>query len=153
LRESASISSSKPTFGLDPMRIVSHSLFSEHYKPAPDGDGSANAVQADNVQVRMSRNLDGDLSAWREKGLKPIGEAEFVAKGDHGVAEEARAQAARVGANLVLFSIWPTKLRAVKHKPDGSIDIAGVLSDPAASLSPKGYFVMKAIFLRGQLGK
>lgn len=131
------------------MEIVSHSLFAEHFRANSDiGPDSAHSVQADEVQVLMSKDLDSDIKEWQEKELELIGRAEFAGKGNHGVGVEACAQAVRVGATLVLFSLWPAKFRAIKHLADGSIDMAAVLADPPAYLSPKGYFVLKAVFMR-----
>jgi hypothetical protein len=96
----------------------------------------------------MSKQLDHDVATNCEMGFEIVGWAEFYAKGNHGVGAKASEQAASVGASLVLFGLWPAKLRAIKHLPDGSIDLAAVLADPPATLSPKGYFVTKAVFLR-----
>jgi hypothetical protein len=50
-------------------------------------------------------------------------------------------------AAMVLFRPTPSKLRAAKNKPDGTIDIAAVLADPPASMSPRGYYVAQSVFL------
>lgn len=128
--------------------IRTHSLFADHFKASQGIDTSPGLVQKQDIRVLMSTRLDQEVAQKREEGFELVGSVEFAAKGDCGVAAEASDQAARVGASLVLFSIWPAKFRAIKRLPDGSIDLAAVLADPPAALTPKGYFVLKAAFLR-----
>jgi len=132
------------------MSIVSHTLFSENYLagPATQSDSLNQAVSLDDIQVLISNDLQSDMRAWEEKHFERIDAVEFVAKGSHGVGAEARTQAQSVGATLVLFSLWPAKLRSIRKAADGSIDIASVIADPPAGLSPRGYYVLQAVFLR-----
>ena len=96
----------------------------------------------------MARDLEGETSEYCERGHEVVGWCEFVGKGFMGVGAEARHQAAQVGATVVLFGLWLAKLRAVKYRDDGSIDLASVVADPPAGLSPKGQYVLRAAFLR-----
>lgn len=131
------------------MQIVTHSQFAENFRPSPGV--SALCAAADSiaeVQVLMARDLEGETSEYCERDHEVVGWCEFVGKGFMGVGVEARHQAAQVGATVVLFGLWPAKLRAVKYREDGSIDLASVVADPPASLSPKGHYVLRAAFLR-----
>ena len=132
------------------MSVVIHSLFSESYVAVPGTKRPEldEIISLDDVLVVMSKDLQNDVSAWEEKHFERIGMAEFAAKGDCGVGAEARVQAQSVGATLVLFSIWPVKLKSIRKAADGSIDIASVVANPPAGLSPRGYYVLKAEFLR-----
>jgi hypothetical protein len=129
--------------------IRSHTLFADHFKASQDispfGPG---LVERDDIRVLRSNQLEQEVATKCAQGFEVAGWAEFAAKGDCGIAAEAADQASRVGACLVLFSFWPAKLRAIRYLPDGSIDLAAVLADPPAALTPKGYFVTKAAFLR-----
>lgn len=129
--------------------VRTHSLFADHFK-ASQGNGPCASVpvERDDIRVLMSTRLDHEVAEKCGEGFELVGWSEFSAKGDCGLGFEARDQAAKVGASLVLFSLWPAKFRAIKHLPDGSIDLAAVLVDPPAALTPKGYFVTKAAFLR-----
>ena len=132
------------------MNIVTHNLFAEHFiaqAVAPDASKSPK-VTAGEAQVLMSKNLDQECEEWQSKQYVRLGTAEFVAKGNYGVGAEARAQAGVCGATLVLFSLVPAKLRAVKREPNGGINLAAVLADPPASLSPRGHYVVRAVFMR-----
>ncbi len=131
------------------MQIVTHSLFAETFRPSPGF--SVRREAADSIpeaQVQMARDLDSEVSEYREQGHEVVGWCEFVGKGFLGVGAEARDQAKQVGATVVLFGLWPAKLRAVKYREDGSIDLAAVAADPPAALSPKGHYVIRAAFLR-----
>jgi len=131
------------------MQIATHSLFSESYRATPGVAVERPAsTSTQDVQVLMARDLDREVSEQCDGGFEVIGQCEFVAKGFIGVGAEARMQAEQVGATVVLFSLWPAKLRAVKRLGDGSIDLAAVIADPPASMSPKGHYVLRAAFLR-----
>jgi hypothetical protein len=132
------------------MNVVAHNLFSEHFvAEAEMRDASEKPkASAGEAQVLMSKDLDHECEAWQGKQYVRVGTAEFVAKGNHGVGAEARTQAGVCGATLVLFSLVPAKVRAVKRKPDGSINLAAVLADPPAGLSPRGHYVVRAVFMR-----
>jgi hypothetical protein len=136
---------------VSPHAIRTHSLFADHFKACPNTGPSPGLVQRQDIQVLMSTRLDHEVAEKCAQGFELLGWAEFAEKGDCGVGAEASDEAARVGASLVLFSIWPAKFRAIKHLPDGSIDLAAVLADPPAALTPKSYFVLKAAFLRSTL--
>ncbi|MEO8023320.1 hypothetical protein [Polaromonas sp.] len=131
------------------MQIITHSLFAETFRPTPGLSVlGANAISIPDVQVQMARDLDSEVSEYLERDQEVVGWCEFVGKGFLGVGEEARAQAKQVGATMVLFSLWPAKLRAVKYRENGSIDLGSVVADPPAALSPKGHYVLRAAFLR-----
>lgn len=129
--------------------VRTHSLFADHFKASKDiGPSGPGVLERGDIRVLRSNRLDQEVATKCAQGFEIAGWAEFAAKGDCGIAAEAADQASRVGACLVLFSFWPAKLRAIKYLPDGSIDLAAVLADPPAALTPKGYFVTKAAFLR-----
>jgi hypothetical protein len=107
----------------------------------------APAAAENDVKVLMSRDLQRDLGEWASKGYVPIGGAEFVARGSQGIGQEARAQADAVGASVVLFTLLPAKLKSIRRKSDGSIDLSSVMAYPPAYLSPRGYYVVTALFL------
>jgi hypothetical protein len=87
------------------------------------------------MDQKLGRSLPGLIS-------------EFVDRGNRmGVSHDARLQAAAIGASLVWFSSTPAKLRAIKRRRNGTINMASVLADPPASLSPRGYYVVRAVFL------
>lgn len=130
------------------MQIRTHNLFAENFKAIPGIRFAPASLEVHReVQVLMARELDQEVQENCNSGYSVVGWAEFVGKNDLGVGAEAREQAGRVGATMVLFKLWPAKLRAVRYLPDGSIDLASVLADPPANLSPKGYSVVKAAFL------
>ena len=131
------------------MQIEPHDLYEQHYVAlvAPEPRPTASSVDVDKVELQMSKDLSADLDRRRNSGFIPIGISEFVGRGNIGVGFEARTQAARVGASLVLFRLTPAKLRAIRRGPDGTIDIASVLADPPAYMSPRGYFVVQSYFL------
>lgn len=131
------------------MQIEPHDLYEQHYVSlvASEPRPTASSVDADNVELHMSNDLRADLDRRRDSGFIPIGISEFVGRGSMGVGFEARTQAAKVGASLVLFRLTPAKLRAVRRSPDGAIDMEAVLADPPAYMSHRGYFVVQAYFL------
>ncbi|MES2944859.1 MAG: hypothetical protein V4772_18485 [Pseudomonadota bacterium] len=131
------------------MQIVTHSRFAETFRPSLGVSLLvASAESVPEAQVQMARDLDSEVSEYRKEGHEIVGWCEFVGKGFLGVGAEARDLARQVGATIVLFGLWPAKLRAVKYSEDGSIDLAAVVADPPASLSPKGHYVVRAAFLR-----
>ena len=101
------------------------------------------------IEVRFSQDLATDVSASLKEGYQRIGTSEFVDRGNRmGVSTDARAHGATVGASLVWFSAIPAKLRAVRRRANGRIDMSCVLADPPASPSPRGYYVVQAVFMR-----
>ena len=132
------------------MNVASHTLFAEHYVANPTTQVSPpeEAASLEDIQVLMSKDLGKDLKAWEERQYERIGTVEFVGKGNLGIGTEARTQAKTVGATVVLFRLWPAKLKAIRRTEDGSIDIDAVVADPPAGLSPRGYYVLRAAFLR-----
>ena len=127
------------------MDIETHSLFEQHYVPL--AKATTPPVDEGNVQVLHSRDLPSDLTKWLKDGFSLIGTAEFVGRGNQGVGREARAQAAVVGASVVLFRPTPAKLKAIRRNSDGTIDLEAVLADPPAGLSARGYYVVQSMFL------
>ena len=121
--------------------------FSEHYKANPRHRELSRRNLEHEAQVLIAPDLDRGVKEWRKKGLVPIGTAEFVARGDAGVGENARAQAAVVGASVVLFRPLPAKLKSIRRKANGAIDLDPVLADPPAQQSPRSYYVINAVFL------
>ena len=131
------------------MQIEPHDLYEQHYVSlvASEPRPTALSVDVDKVELQMSKDLPADLDRRRNSGFIPIGTSEFVGRGNMGVGIEARTQAARVGASLVVFRLTPAKLRAIRRDPDGAIDMESVLADPPAYMSPRGYFVLQSYFL------
>jgi hypothetical protein len=130
------------------MQIESHMHFAENYVPSSAAPDLVVApVDAEAVQVLMSADLQAEVAKYLSQGFVQIGSAQFVGRGNQGVGREARAQAAKVGAAVVLFTLVPCKLRAVRKGADGQIDIQALQADPPAGLSPKGYSVLTSAFL------
>ena len=118
----------------------------EHYVGI--GSPQSRSVVVDEVKVRYSQSLSTDLATWTREGYNRIGSAEFVDRGNRmGVGHEAAVQAASVGASVVLFCATPAKVRAIRRTKKGNIEMKSVLDDPPASPSPRGYYVVRAIFL------
>ena len=133
------------------MRVESHTHFADNYVTIPVAPAARPArVRSEVIQVLMCTDLDAEVAKYSAQGFFPIGSAQFVGKGNQGVGREARDQAARVGAALVLFTLVPCKLRAIRKTADGQIDMRAVRADPPAGLSPKGYSVLTATFLAKQ---
>jgi hypothetical protein len=100
------------------------------------------------VQVAFSPTLDADLAKWQRSGYSCIGLSDVVSKaGTQGVSHQLEEQARRVGAQVVLFCVWPAKLKSVRRDANGTIDLEAVATDPPASFSPRGYAVARALFL------
>jgi hypothetical protein len=118
--------------------------FAEHYRPASTG---AAQIHEDTVQVRFSQDLKADLKRQQKEGWRSIGTSEFVERNRMGVSHDARLHAASIGASLVLFTTIPAKLRSIKRRKNGAIDLASVLADPPASPSSRGHYVVQAAFL------
>ena len=105
-------------------------------------------VEAGSVQFRPTRDIPTDSASWEQQGFGPIGWCEFTEKGNRmGISHLAREQAASVGASVVLFQFTPAKVRSIQKGPDGRIDMLRVLADPPAGLSPRGTYVVQAVFL------
>ena len=131
------------------MQAVAHSLFSENYRAQPGASvRKSKTGSTSDIQLLMARDFYSELSGRLVAGFEVLGRCEFVAKGFLGVGAEARAQAEQVGAILVLFGLWPAKLRAIQRLADGSIDLEAVAADPPARMSPAGHYVLRAAFLR-----
>ena len=128
------------------MDIQGHSLFEQHYVPLRKSTATAPESQS-SIQVLHSRDLPSDLGKWLKDGFLLIGTAEFVGRGNQGVGREARAQAAVVGASVVLFRPTPARLKAIRRNSDGTIDLEAVLAAPPTTLSARGHYVVQAMFL------
>jgi hypothetical protein len=99
------------------------------------------------ITVQFSPTLDADAAKWRRKGYSCIGLSDVVSKaGLQGLSHLLEAQAERVGAQAVLFCIWPAKLRSVRRDERGEIDLDAVVADSPASFSPRSYAVTRALF-------
>ena len=105
-------------------------------------------AQDSQVEVRWSSTLDLDLNKVKKEGYSKIGQSDVLSKasapGPHG---ELTDLARGVGAELVLFCVWPAKLKSVTRGPKGDIDLWALIEDPPASFSPKSYAVTRALFL------
>ena len=108
-------------------------------------------LEAAAVQTQYThhtQDIEDAVMQWGLKGYRRVGSSEFVDRGNRmGVSHDARRQSAAVGASLVLFQFTPAKLRAIRRGIDGTIDMKAVRADPPAGLSPRGYYVTKAVFL------
>ena len=104
--------------------------------------------QDSHVEVLWSAVLEDELTKWKKAGFAILGLADVLAKANAPLPHEALEEQARsVGASLVLFCIWPAKLRSVQREKNGEIDLWRVVSDPPASFSPRSYSVARAMFL------
>lgn len=130
------------------MKIETHTHFAENYVASAAALNLAVApMDAHAVQVLMCADLQMEVDKYSSQGYVQLGSAQFVGRGNQGVGQEARAQAAKVGATLVLFTLVPCKLRAVRKAPNGQIDMQAVRADPPAGFSPTGYSVLTSAFL------
>ncbi|WP_140637452.1 hypothetical protein [Methylibium rhizosphaerae] len=130
------------------MRIETHTNFADHYVAESAASRAAIVpVNAEAVQVLICKDLKAEVAKYVGQGFVQVGHAQFVGKGNQGVGREAREQAAEVGASIVLFTLVPCKLRAVRKAADGQIDMPAVLADPPSGFSPKGHSVLTSAFL------
>jgi hypothetical protein len=130
------------------MQIETHTHFAENYVQSSTGSKVATApVDAEAVQVLLCADLQAEVAKYLNQGFVQLGSAQFVGRGNQGVSREARAQAAKVGATVVLFTLVPCKLRAVRKTADGHIDMQALRADPPVGFSPKGYSVLTSAFL------
>ncbi len=132
------------------MAAPSPNPFEEHYVATSRRRRQALdlANHSQPVSVRFSPTLEADLVKSEKSGYVCLGLADIVSKADEmGLSKQLEEQAVRVGAQLVLFCVWPTKLRSVRRDERGEIDLEAVVADPPASFSPKGYAVTRAFFL------
>lgn len=128
------------------MEAVSET-FAEHYLPAR-GKRRSPLLPAAHVEVLWSSTLDADVAKWRRAGYMRVGQADTLSKAAaRGPTQELAELARSVGADLVLFCIWPAKLKAVKRTEQGEIDLWAVLDDAPASFSPRSYAVARAVFM------
>ena len=131
------------------MKHEDHNPFSENYIADSDVSNKSQELVTlkNDIKVLISRNLDREIELWMNKGFFRLGSAEFVAKGSQSVGAPAREQASLVGATVVVFNTIPAKLKSIIKNEDGSINIPAVIADPPISKSPRGYYVVKAVFL------
>jgi hypothetical protein len=123
--------------------------FTQNFVSSAGADAARREPSVDEhlVQVLHSHDIDESVREWIEKGYVELGRSEFVGRGQEHVGPAARAQAAAIGASVVLFRPIVAKLRSIKRRGNGTIDIASVLADPPAHMSPRSYFVSQAAFL------
>lgn len=99
-------------------------------------------------QIVASFDLDADLAKWRRKGYFSLGFSDVLGRArEFGFSNRLEGQAARVGAQVVLFCTWPAKLKAVARLPNGKIDLEALAADQPCGFSPKSYAVTRAHFL------
>ena len=137
------------TLGVTKMLESATNPFEEAYiaKPRAPKHASGQSVVVP-VQVRFSPTLDADLAKWQRTGYSCIGLSDVVSKaGTQALRQQLEDQALRVGARVVLFCIWPAKLKAVRRGIDGTIDLEAVVADPPAAFSSRSYAVARALFL------
>ncbi|HZZ90912.1 MAG TPA: hypothetical protein VFE23_00010 [Usitatibacter sp.] len=106
-------------------------------------------------ELIVSFDLDADLAKRRRQGYFSLGFSDVLARaGELGFSNLLEDQAARVGAQAVLFCIWPAKLKAVARLSNGEIDLEALAADQPSSFSSKSYAVTRAFFLaRSSKGK
>jgi hypothetical protein len=124
--------------------------FSTHFIPArrKTGRGGKPGSPTARPEIIVSFDLDADLPKWQRQGYFSLGFSDVVGKaGELGFSGKLEDQAARVGAQAVLFCTWPAKLRAVERLPSGEIDLEALAADQPSSFSPKSYAVTRAYFL------
>lgn len=99
------------------------------------------------IEIRFSHALETDMAKLRNSGFACIGTSDVVSPASApGPTDQLKEQAESVGAEVVLFCIWPAKLRSVKRLDGGEIDLDTVVSDPPRSFSPRSYAVTSAVF-------
>ena len=131
--------------------------FKTHYVPrgsasgAPIRPGRSNAAE-----IRFSSTLEADMAALKRKGYSCIGTSDVLSRANEmGLSDKLREAASYVDAEVVLFCVWPAKLRSVRRLSTGEIDLDAVMEDQPASFSAKSYAVTGAVFFRkrGATGK
>ncbi len=129
------------------MLVTARNEFNEHY--VARRSRRPLAIPHDSyIEVLWSTVLEDDLEQRKAAGFAILGLADVISKANAPLAEEKMAEQARsVGASLVLFCIWPAKLKSIRREKNGEIDLWGVVNDPPASFSPRSYSVVRAVFL------
>jgi hypothetical protein len=131
--------------------------FKAHYVKRTSASRPASLLDAnDQIEIRFSPTLEKDMAVLRRQGYSCIGTSDVLSRAnDFGVSEQLRAAATHVGAEVVLFCVWPAKLRSVRRLSTGEIDLDAVMADQPASFSPTSYAVTGAVFFRkrGATGK
>jgi hypothetical protein len=128
--------------------------FAEHYVPdrKRGAAGQSEIVALDRAEFVYSQDLRADIKKWQRKGCYRIGSSEYVERGNRmGISHDARAHALAIGASVVVVESTPAKLRAIRRTAKGTIDMATVLADPPAVATPRGYYVVRAIFMRASV--
>jgi hypothetical protein len=106
------------------------------------------------VDISISSTLDADSAALRKAGYIEVGLADTVSRGNSEVVVDPRSSlreelltlARTIGAEKVLFCIWPAKLRAIRRDERGLIDLWAVIDDLPARGSPRGFYVTRYMF-------
>ena len=130
------------------MQIETHTKFADHYVANCATTNASSAIaNGDAIQVLICTDLKAEVGKYSSQGFIQVGHAQFVGKGNLGVHREAREQAVKVGASVVLFTLVPCKLRAIRKDPSGEIDMQAVLDDPPSRISPTGHSVLTSAFL------
>jgi hypothetical protein len=128
------------------MEAVSET-FAEHFLPTRGKRRSPLAPDT-HIEVLWSSTLDDDVATWRKVGYTRVGQSDTLSKAAaRGPTQELAELGRSVGAGLVLFCIWPAKLKAVKRTQEGEIDLWAVMADAPTSFSPRSYAVTRAIFM------
>lgn len=124
--------------------------FSTHFIASRRNTGRSGELRSatTRLEIIVSVDLDADLAKWRRQGYFSLGFSDVVGKaGELGFSSKLEDQAARIGAQAVLFCTWPAKLRAVVRLPTGEIDLEAIAADQPSSFSPRSYAVTRAFFL------
>jgi hypothetical protein len=124
--------------------------FMTHYVRKASGSRALSARSAaTEIEIRFSVTLDDDMTALKRKNYSCIGTSDVCSRANEmGLSEQLRGAASQVGADVVLFCVWPAKLRSVRRLSTGEIDLDAVMGDQPASFSSKSYAVTGAVFFR-----
>jgi hypothetical protein len=103
------------------------------------------------VRTELCDDLDQECITWIKQGFQIIGRVDVSDRGNsQSPLTPAIALARRIGATVILFKLWPAKLRAIKRLDDDSIDLVPLLADPPSRIRPGGFYVIKTAFLKPQ---
>jgi hypothetical protein len=100
------------------------------------------------LQLGITQDLPASAAHWQEKGFVLLGTSDVVGQNDDmGIFERLHISALAVGASLVFFQITSAKVRNIRRKLSGHIDMEAALADMPSKASPKGHSIIQAAFL------
>ncbi|MQA23658.1 hypothetical protein [Rugamonas rivuli] len=121
--------------------------FAMHYVASCYAIASLNENVVDARYIHYRMDIEVKVRNLEDDGYISLGRSEYVEQGSRmGVSNDAREQAAAIGASIVLFQFTPIKLESIRRLADGSIDIESARTAPSTTPTELGYYLTKAIF-------